>query len=373
MTTGDLEAKEAEVKTLEASIAHHSSRLTEVEAQVETVRSNIQRLTAEVDKFQTQQVDDARGIARQSKGTERYHSKKSLLEARKEETEGHIRDLGVLPEEAFEKYIDMDSDQLVSKLHKVNDALKKFSSVNRKAVEQFSNFATQKEELQERREELNKSSESIEQLLQVLDQRKDEAIERTFKQVSKNFSDVFERLVPTGRGRLIMLKSADEDLGAEDTTLSEQSDQSEDDDQDEEEDDETESDEEAGPRRRRGTKRSKRSSRAKKDKSKKQKQANGSKISTYTGVAIRVSFSSKVDEGMHIQQLSGGQKSLVALALVFAIQKCDPAPFYLFDEIDANLDADRRTAVAGKSMNLWSALKNQLTRFCQTSYDQRAV
>lgn len=31
---------------------------------------------------------------------------------------------------------------------------------------------------------------------------------------------------------------------------------------------------------------------------------------------------------------------------VFAIQKCDPAPFYLFDEIDANLDADRRTGVA---------------------------
>lgn len=34
---------------------------------------------------------------------------------------------------------------------------------------------------------------------------------------------------------------------------------------------------------------------------------------------------------------------------VFAIQKCDPAPFYLFDEIDANLDAQYRTAVAGKS------------------------
>lgn len=34
-------------------------------------------------------------------------------------------------------------------------------------------------------------------------------------------------------------------------------------------------------------------------------------------------------------------------SIVFSIQKCDPAPFYLFDEIDANLDADRRTAVAG--------------------------
>jgi len=47
-----------------------------------------------------------------------------------------------------------------------------------------------------------------------------------------------------------------------------------------------------------------------------------------------------------MQQLSGGQKSLVALALIFAIQRCDPAPFYLFDEIDANLDAAYRTAVA---------------------------
>lgn len=37
---------------------------------------------------------------------------------------------------------------------------------------------------------------------------------------------------------------------------------------------------------------------------------------------------------------------MCALALVFAIQQCDPAPFYLFDEIDANLDAQYRTAVA---------------------------
>jgi len=47
-----------------------------------------------------------------------------------------------------------------------------------------------------------------------------------------------------------------------------------------------------------------------------------------------------------MQQLSGGQKSLVALTLIFAIQKCDPAPFYLFDEIDQALDAQHRKAVA---------------------------
>ena len=43
-----------------------------------------------------------------------------------------------------------------------------------------------------------------------------------------------------------------------------------------------------------------------------------------------------------MNQLSGGQKSLVALTLIFAIQKCDPAPFYLFDEIDQALDAQHR-------------------------------
>jgi structural maintenance of chromosome 3 (chondroitin sulfate proteoglycan 6) len=69
-------------------------------------------------------------------------------------------------------------------------------------------------------------------------------------------------------------------------------------------------------------------------------------VENYTGVGISVSFNSKHDEQQRIQQLSGGQKSLCALALVFAIQQCDPAPFYLFDEIDANLDAQYRTAVA---------------------------
>uniref|UniRef100_A0A915DYR6 RecF/RecN/SMC N-terminal domain-containing protein n=1 Tax=Ditylenchus dipsaci TaxID=166011 RepID=A0A915DYR6_9BILA len=47
-----------------------------------------------------------------------------------------------------------------------------------------------------------------------------------------------------------------------------------------------------------------------------------------------------------MSHLSGGQKTLVALALIFAIQKCDPAPFYLFDEIDAALDQEHRQTVA---------------------------
>ena len=46
-----------------------------------------------------------------------------------------------------------------------------------------------------------------------------------------------------------------------------------------------------------------------------------------------------------MKQLSGGQKTVVALTLIFAIQQCDSAPFYLFDETDAALDPQYRTAV----------------------------
>jgi structural maintenance of chromosome 3 (chondroitin sulfate proteoglycan 6) len=63
---------------------------------------------------------------------------------------------------------------------------------------------------------------------------------------------------------------------------------------------------------------------------------------------VKVSFTGVRAEMKDMQQLSGGQKSMVALTLIFAIQKCDPAPFYLFDEIDQALDAQHRIAVAGK-------------------------
>lgn len=46
----------------------------------------------------------------------------------------------------------------------------------------------------------------IKELIEVLDQRKDESIERTFKGVARNFREVFSELVQGGHGFLVMMK-----------------------------------------------------------------------------------------------------------------------------------------------------------------------
>jgi chromosome segregation protein len=48
----------------------------------------------------------------------------------------------------------------------------------------------------------------------------------------------------------------------------------------------------------------------------------------------------KGDNIKNIDSMSGGEKTLTALAFLFAIQLYEPAPFYIFDEADAALDKE---------------------------------
>ena len=51
-------------------------------------------------------------------------------------------------------------------------------------------------------------------------------------------------------------------------------------------------------------------------------------------ISVKISGNKKLD----IRSLSGGEKTLAALAFIFAIQERSPASFYLLDEVDAALD-----------------------------------
>ncbi|RIA90233.1 chromosome segregation protein sudA [Glomus cerebriforme] len=296
LTTTDDDQIHSTKDELEKLIQDMSERADEIEAELKNSSTFLSEKSSELEKLKSEQIERQQKLERQQKNVDKFLSKRKLILQKKEECTKNIRELGALPDEAFKKYENTDPTKLLKQLHKVNEGLKKYSHVNKKAFEQYNNFTKQRDTLTKRKDELDQSKRAINDLITVLDQRKDEAIERTFKQVAKYFSEVFEKLVPAGRGQLIMQRRIDRDS--------------------EEEEDDDDNDHE------------------------------GSVVDNYSGVAIKVSFNSKTDEGLRMQQLSGGQKSLVALTLIFAIQQCDPAPFYLFDEIDAALDAQYRTAVA---------------------------
>ncbi len=67
------------------------------------------------------------------------------------------------------------------------------------------------------------------------------------------------------------------------------------------------------------------------------------------GVQVMAQPPGKSNSTIHL--LSGGEKALTAIALVFAIFQLNPAPFCLLDEVDAPLDdanTERYCALVGE-------------------------
>ena len=75
-----------------------------------------------------------------------------------------------------------------------------------------------------------------------------------------------------------------------------------------------------------------------------------------SGLEFQVSFTDR-SKMKDLKALSGGQKSIVALAFILSIQQLDPAPFYLFDEVDAALDVEHRYLKTVASYDVREAFK----------------
>ena len=150
-----------------------SRRLSENENSIETSASKIRNLENQIAETRKLQEERSKIIERQQRRMEKSTQKKMALQAQLQATSDAIRGLGLLAEDAFRSYRNLDSNTVMKRLHKANESLKQFSHVNKKAFEQYNSFTKQAAELRERRKELEDSHKSIEDLVEVLDQRKD--------------------------------------------------------------------------------------------------------------------------------------------------------------------------------------------------------
>lgn len=247
-----------------------------------------------VEELKKTESDLENEIMEMTKVLDRLLNERNMLLDTIQQKQRLIRELGSLPKKEIDDLKNLTEKVLLADLKTTNEKLKQYSGVNRKALEQYVNFNEQRQSLVDRKEEIVKEKEAIEHLINSLDLQKEDAIFSTFQTVREHFQKVFKELVRGGSGELVMITDVDEE-------------------------DETGYDEE--------------------------KNSPKKSMSSYRGVQVKVSFSESSQQ-FEMNQLSGGQKALVALALIFAIQRCDPAPFYLFDEIDQALDANYRTEVA---------------------------
>ncbi|XP_027904525.1 structural maintenance of chromosomes protein 3 [Vigna unguiculata] len=318
---GEAESKGQELSDAKMLVDDLTEQLRRVAESINDRTRQIKKIKDELNKLKSLEDEYERKLQEEAKELEQLLSKKNTYAAKEEEYAKKIRELGPLTSDAFEAYRRRNIKDLHKMLHRCNEQLQQFSHVNKKALDQYINFTEQREELQKRQAELDAGDEKIRELISVLDQRKDESIERTFKGVARHFREVFSELVQGGHGHLVMMKKKDGDH---------------DDDEDED-----------GPR---------------------EVNPEG-RVEKYIGVKVKVSFTGQ-GETQSMKQLSGGQKTVVALTLIFAIQRCDPAPFYLFDEIDAALDPQYRTAV-GNMIRRLADVAN--TQFITTTFRPELV
>ncbi len=163
--------------------------------------------------------------------------------------------------------------------------------VNPLAEQEYEEAREHVESLQAQREDTERGMRELEALIRDIDREIERAFEQTFEATAKNFEEMVEHLFPGGRGALrrvalrpVREAEAEAAEGAEPAV-----------------------DEEEGEEER-----------------------------EELGVEIEVTPAGKSTRKLSL--LSGGEKSLVAIAFVFAVFLARPCPFYILDEVEAALD-----------------------------------
>lgn len=297
-------AKALDLANAAQAVAENAAALKDAERELARLQEEEARDTLILESLRAEDAALSEQLQDETRQAETWRSHQRRLQQKREDATRAIRELGTLPTAELEAFKHLSLRDVMREFATRTERLKSFSHVNKKALDQYVSFNEQRATLLARQQELDDGDAAIKELIDVLDKRKDEAILRTFKGVSHHFAEVFRELVPTGEGRMLILRADSDPVDVDD-----------------EDDDANNADGSGGD------------------------DVQAVHVDTFSGVQVKVSFRGEGDSYL-MQQLSGGQKALVALAFIFAIQRCDPAPFYLFDEIDQALDSTHRAAVA---------------------------
>jgi len=197
---------------------------------------------------------------------------------------------------AEEALTDEARAEIDRRLERLERRRSQIGPVNPLAEQEYDEAREHVESLQAQREDIERSLRELESLIRDIDDEIERAFEETFEATAKNFEEMVEHLFPGGRGRLrrVSLRPVRDD----ERPAGEQEAPTDAEPEPEPEEEEEQRDEQ--------------------------------------GVEIEVTPAGKSTR--KLQLLSGGEKSLVALAFVFAVFLARPCPFYILDEVEAALD-----------------------------------
>jgi chromosome segregation protein len=211
-----------------------------------------------------------------------------------------------------------ERDELQTRVERLERRRELIGPVNPLAAREYEEALEHVEELEAQRTDLEEALAELRRLIRETDRRIRESFEETFEAARRNFEDVIGRLFPGGSGRLRrvsaprpqpVLGGAEEQEPGEPTFGTEVATA----DSGGEQDGEPAADPAAGL------------------------PADGKSFDFETpGIEIEVTPAGKSTKRLSL--LSGGEKSLVALAFMFAVFLARPCPFYILDEVEAALD-----------------------------------
>ena len=217
------------------------------------------------------------------------------------------------PEPASEPLPDDERRGLTERVERLARRREQLGPVNPLAQEEYAEALAHVEELEHQREDLETAMRELQRLIAETDRQIRETFEETFEAAARNFEELVAQLFPGGCGRLRLVTEREGPrpvLGGAPLPPS----------NDEEEDPSAgEVGEPEEPRE------------------------------DLDGVEIEVTPAGK--DMKRLTLLSGGEKSMTALAFLFSVFLARPCPFYILDEVEAALDdlnIDRFLSLLGR-------------------------